>query len=153
MGKFSKLKSKRVQKDATSEYTLFQIELGGKSPVLIGKIAAERNRPYFNSLLKKSANSARKASAGKIDAAMLAQNRAIDRELFPKFVLTGWRDVIDDNGKAVPFSPEDCADFLGALDDWIFDDVRNYFSNPLSFQEEDDEEPVGAEEAGEVAKN
>lgn len=152
MSKFSHIKTHRVKADVTAEYTLYQISVNGVSPTLIVKPATELNKPYFNALLKRSARTARRAASGKIDAATIAQNRAEDRQLYPQHVVTGWTDVIGDDGKEVPFSKEDCADFLAAVDDWVFDDLRNFCGTPTNFTS-DDEIEVSAEDGEAKGKN
>ena len=133
MSRFNKLKA--AQAADTAEYEVFQIRVNDATPTLIVKQAGESNPPYFNALLKASARTARRALAGNIDAGTIAKNRAEDRKLFPKFVVQGWKDVVDDNGKAVPFTTEDCVDFLESIPDWVFDDLRNFCSTPANFMD------------------
>lgn len=153
MSKFGSMRKQHVKADDTAEYPLYQIELNGKSPTLLVRPATEVNKPYFNALLKRSARAARMARAGKIDAATLARNRDEDRQLYPELVVYGWKDVIGDDGKAVAFTRDDCAEFLGALDDWVFDDVRNFCGDPVSFRKEDQPMPPAADEVEALGKN
>jgi hypothetical protein len=115
------------------------MELEGE-PVLIGKFAGEANRPYFSSLLKRSARSARRLRAGKLSVRELEDNREHDRELFPKFILTSWEGFKDSEGNDALFNIANVSALVNALPEWMFDDVRNHFSNPLSFIESFDDE-------------
>ena len=142
MSKFSHLKANRVKADATAKYFLYQITVNGVSPTLIVKPATELNKPYFNALLKRSSKTARRAATGKIDPGVIAQNRKEDRQLYPLYVVVGWKDLIGDDGKEVAFSKEDCADFLAAIDDWIFDDLRNFCGAASTFADDDIEVDV-----------
>lgn len=133
MSKFGHIKSANLTAEKTVEYTMHQITVNGKSPTLIVKPATEINKGYFNALLKRSARLQRKVQAGRVDAATIAENRAEDRELYPQFIITGWRDVLDEHGNEVQFTQADCSDFLSAIDNWIFDDLRNFCGTPTNF--------------------
>jgi hypothetical protein len=126
---FSHLKSLDVR-DKTAPYTIHQI---AGAPVLTVRPATEANKPYFNAVLKRSRNNVRALKAGALSQAMIAENREQDRELFPRFVVIGWADVVDSQGAVVPFTAANCADFLRALPDWIFDDLRNFAGDSVNF--------------------
>jgi len=132
MTDFSHLKNLDV-KDKTARYTIHQI---AGTPVLIIKPATEANKPYFNAVLKKSRRNVRALKAGAINQVMIAENREQDRDLFPKFVVTGWEDLSDAKGKPVEFNRENCEAFLRALPDWIFDEVRDFAGNSVNFTED-----------------
>lgn len=129
MSNFSHLKKLDV-KDRTAKYQIFQIE---GEPTLIMKPATEANKPYFNSVLKKSRRKVKAVQAGALNSKMIQENRDEDRELFPKAVVIGWEGIVDNKGKEVPFTTEDCAQFLEALPDWIFDQVRNFAASSENF--------------------
>jgi hypothetical protein len=135
MANFGHLKSLDVTKEKTVTYTINQITVNDKSPVLTVAPATEANKGYFNALLKRAGRSARQVAAGKINAALISENRDEDRMLYPAHVVLGWEDVYDAEGNPVPFTKEDCADFLRALPDWIFDDLRNFCGKPDNFVE------------------
>jgi len=119
--------------------------------------AAECNKPYFNAVLRKQKASRRKLLAGKIDAAMLAQNREEDRQLYPKYVCTGkWGGWTDEAGKEVVFSIENARELLKQMPDHIFEDFRafcNTISNFVEDPDDEDEEPLDEVDAEEAAKN
>ena len=126
---FSHLKQLDV-KNKTASCPLYQ--LAGE-PVLTVKAATEANKPYFNAVLRRSRRNIKAVQAGAINPAMIAENREEDRELFPAHVITGWTGVLDARGEEVPFSREACAEFLQALPDWIFDEMRNFAGNAANF--------------------
>lgn len=111
-------------------YSLYQIAGDVKLHVLH---AGETNVPYFNEVLRRQAKNARIVSAGRLNQQFLAANRNEDRELFAKHILVGWENVCDTSGTEVPFSCENARDFLNALPDWIFDEVRTFAANATNF--------------------
>jgi hypothetical protein len=129
---FSHLKKLDI-KEQTTEYTLYQIE---GEPVLTMKPANEANKPYFNQVLKKSRRKLRRIQSGNLSTEFLEENRELDRQLFPKTVIIDWKGVKDSAGKTVPFTQEACAEFLQALPDWLFDEVRNHAAIHGNFVEE-----------------
>ncbi len=135
MADFKYLEALDVPVDKTVEYTFHQITVNGRSPTLIVAPATEANKPYFNALLKRASKSARQVRAGAINAGLIEENREEDRELYPKYVARGWRDMIDGGGIELKFSVSDCADFLNALANWMFDDLRNFCGNPANYAE------------------
>ena len=85
---------------------------------------------------------------------MIEDNRADDRELFPKYIVKGWDDVVDSGGNEVPFSAEACREFFSQLPDWLFDDITEHAATLSNYLDEDDDEDaedgeaVDGEEAG-----
>lgn len=120
---------------STADFTIHQITIDGKSPTLILKPATEANKGYFNVLLKRAGKSARKVRAGSINSGLVEENRDEDRDLYPKFIVVGWKDVLDVNGVEVDFNLEDCIKFLAQLPNWVFDDIRNFAGDPSNFIE------------------
>lgn len=138
MTDFSYLKKVDVKNNETKEYHISQISVSGKTPVLLVSAATESNTLYYNALLRDAIKNARKVRKGGVSAEMMKKNRDQDRELYPKHVIKGWRDIVDADGNEVPFSQEACSDFVNQLPDWIFDDIRNYCSDPTNFVDEFD---------------
>lgn len=122
--------SKLEVKDRTAKYPIYQIE---GEPVLIMRPANESNKPYFNSVLRKSRRNIRSLQVGAINQKMIDENREQDRILFPKHVIVGWENMPDSKGENVPFSSENCEAFLRALPNWIFDEIRNFASTSANF--------------------
>ena len=126
---FSHLKKLEV-KDKTAEYSIDQIE---GEPTFVMKPATEANKPYFNALLKQSRKKVRAVQVGSVNSKLIKENRAEDRELFPKYVIVDWKNVTDNKGKKSPFTEENCAQYLEALPDWSFDLVRAFASTSENF--------------------
>lgn len=133
MTDFANLKSLEVKAEKTSPFTIYQIE---GEPVLHIAPATEANKPYFNALLKRSRKNQRRINSGNFTGAIIQENRDNDRELYPRFVIRGWDEVIDSSGDAVPFNTQNATDFLQALPDWLFDEIRNFATDPQSFVNE-----------------
>ena len=74
------------------------------------------------------------------------ENRDEDRRLYPKHILRGWRGVVDSNGDVVEFNPERAAEFVEALPDWLFDELRAFCGDVQNFLEEDDGDEEDDEE-------
>ena len=130
---FSHIKALEVAGDRTAEMTLFQLE---GEPVLVLAPATENNVPLFNAALRRQGQVASMARVGASNVNTIKEGRAEDRELYAKHVVRGWRNVVDTDGEAVPFSKENCLDFLRALPIRMFDDVREFARNPLNFVDE-----------------
>jgi len=146
---FSHLRKLDVQGAAVAEFELVELE---GNPVLVGVFAGETNAPYYNQLVKRSGKNSRRFRAGKLTTRELEDNREHDRELFPKHVIKSWRGVMDSRGEPAQFSMANCLAFLSALPNWLFDDVRNHFSNPVSFVDDPDDS-VSAEEAEDLGNS
>lgn len=132
---FSHLSALNVDSGKTVEYPIPEIQVNGKSPTLILASATEANKPYFNELLKRAAKTAKAIKRGSLNADMLAENREEDKELYPKHVIKGWRDMLDAAGQDSPFHRENCELFIQALPDWLFDDIRTFCTEPSNLVE------------------
>lgn len=119
----------------TAEFTIHQVTVNGRSPTLILAPATEANKGYFNALLKRAGKSARKVKAGNINVGLIEENRDEDRDLYPKLIVKGWRDVTDINGTDVEFNVDDCAKFLAQLPSWLFDDIRAFAGDTSNYVE------------------
>lgn len=78
---------------------------------------------------------AEKTSMGAFDA--LDAIRSIDLELYPKHIILSWKGIQDVDGHDVEFSPEVCREFLAAIPDLLFDEIRMAASVPGNFGIED----------------
>ena len=141
----------------TARYTFYDIQ--GEPWIEVAR-ADESNQPYFNQLLRTQARG-RRAMRANINTGTLKRNRAEDRRLFPEFIGQRWGNVTDASGMPVPYDKEACRQFLEALPDEMFDDLRDFAANPYSFVEQlpGDEDDDGGdvrtaqEVAEEVGKN
>lgn len=133
MSKFSHLKKLDVDSTKTVPYEILQIV---DKPVLQLAPATEVNKNYFNALLRRARKTTKQVQAGAITANLIDSNRNEDKELYAQYIIKGWSGVKDDQGNDVPFSQADCLDFLKAIDNYIFDPIREFASNPLNFVED-----------------
>lgn len=134
MSKFGHLKKLEVGNDQTGEFHMHALE---GEPVLVVKPALESNRGYFNASLRSSRKNMRAIRNGNLTAGMLDETRETDRELYVGHVVVGWRNVVDAKGKPVEFNSSDCRDFLAALPNWLFDELREFCGTPGNFIQED----------------
>lgn len=130
MTDYSHLNKLAVSSTKTATYDIMQIE---GAPKLTLKAATEANKPFFNALLKRGKASARIIKSKGMNADMLASYRDEDRVLYAKHVITGWSGIKDASGKEVSFSQDECSAFLGALPDYIFDEIREFATNEGNF--------------------
>ncbi len=134
MADFGQLRALEVTADRTAEFILHQVE---GAPTLVLAPATESNIPLFNAALKHAGRTTNRVKAGaKQNLGTIKQGRTQDRELYAKFVVKGWRRVVDVNGDEVPFCRDSCLDFLTALPDYMFDDVREFAREPSNFVDE-----------------
>lgn len=146
---FGYLKQKQVSREGTAEMTLYAAAYDdGTFPVLEGKHAGLTNAALVAESTKNlSPKSRRNAARGKVSVADIEENRAKERELYAKHVITGWSNVRNSTGKESSFSVDNCKAFLAELPQDFFDDIADFFTNPDNFRNENlsDEE---AEEVG-----
>lgn len=93
--------------------------------------AGQCNTAYSNALSK--TNAANGSMRGMTGAEMLAMNIELERELFPKYVVVGWKGIIDGRGKPVKYSANACSAFFAALPDWIVQRVSQFAARPENF--------------------
>lgn len=147
-----------VSDGRTARLVMHQIAVGGATPFLVVKPATEATKGYYNAVLKRAGKSLRQVQAGAINAGMMDENRKDDRKLYPVHIVTGWGHIKEDgaeiagtipdaDGTLAKFSPEACGEFIQALPNWLFDDIRQFCGNPSNFVE-DDEAVMDVDEAG-----
>lgn len=137
MTDFSHLSKLQIETDKTITYDLE--DLVGQ-PSLQVLPATEGNKEYFNAALKSQRKN--RTSNKNIDAAFIQKGRAKDKELYPKYIIKGWSGILDTQGNAVEFSVENAIEFIRALPDYLFDDLRDFCQNPKNFTNVEDEEVV-----------
>ena len=143
MSKFSNLQQYEITADKTVKYEMSDIQMNGKTPFLMVKPATEANKPFAKSQLARSNKRIKIASARGVSLEALEANRADDRDLYPKHIITGWGNVFDNEGGEVPFTGENCKEFLEALPGWIFDSLRSFCATPSNFSGVVDGEELG----------
>lgn len=133
---FSNLSKYEVTNEHVARLTLYSITLpNGVSPTLIGRPCGQINKAYFNALMRSSAKRALQP-VSRQNLAATEEHRKVDRVLYAKFVITGWEDVVDASMDSVPFTEENCTDFLRSLPAHIFDEIRAFFLDLGNFTEE-----------------
>lgn len=112
MANYDRIKKLLVADDQTAEYAL-PICLSDdptKPVVLICIPAGTNNKALTNAGLKMAQARPKKT---RFDHDDLVVARGDNATLFPRFVIKGWRNVFDDDGRtAVPFSPDECEKLL-----------------------------------------
>lgn len=147
MSRFGKLKSLEISDKKTARYTFYEIE---GEPVVVVSPATEVNKPYFNALLKRSRKNQRRLSSGHVSADVIKENRENDRELYAHYILRDWEKIDKLAGEELEPNVENFQEFLNALPDHIFDDLRIFAADPQSFtdMEFDVEETAGNSQSG-----
>ena len=151
MSRFSKVSEQYSPKARSVRFALpLEAAPGAPQPTLLVRYAGDTNNGWRNAIAKFNAKTglARKAVQGRSrEADRLALER--DIELYPEHIISGWEGIVDDDGQQVSFSREACREFLEALPQWIFDDVRIFCSTATNFiaGSEPTEEEIG-EQAG-----
>ena len=132
MADFSQIKRQEAI-TPTARHTFYEF---GDEPWVEVKPATERNKPFFNALLKRQRRGRRILRAGALTVDMIKRTRADDRELYAKYIVTGWGNVVDVEGATVDLSPDNCLDFLNAIPDESFDLLRDFAGDAQSFVED-----------------
>lgn len=141
MSKFTYLEKTKIQSTKVVDYTMSQITINGESPVLSVSHAGNSNKRYLNALLARSGNLT-KMGRKKVNADTLTEARERDIEIYSKYVIQGWDNVIDDSGKPCDFTVDNCQDFLSSIPEWVLDELRDFCSDPLSFSDNLDVDSV-----------
>lgn len=102
-------------------------------PVLLVLPATTDNRQYTNAKNQRPRPKITKAAQYTED--FKEELRAIDRELYPLYVVTGWVEgtVLSGDGKIVLPSRAAVQSFIGKLNKHWFDQVRDFCSNANNF--------------------
>lgn len=132
---FNHVRKLAVPQGATSKFTFYQIQ--GR-PSLTVKPTGEANPPYMNAMFKRSKGVARRLRSGDMSVDLLEETRDIDLKLYPKFVVTGWDDVETDSREKAPFSAELVGQFLEALPEDMFDELRAHCGDLSNFRDDGD---------------
>ena len=146
MANFDYLKDFDVKSEESQKYEMGDIRMNDKVPFLMVKPATEANKPFARAQLLRS-NKRIKSTGGRgVSLETIEGSRDDDRELYPRFVITGWGNVFDTSKKEITFSVRECEEFLTALPNWIFDGLRSYCTNPQNFSALDESDIAAAGE-------
>ncbi|PHS61181.1 MAG: hypothetical protein COB09_18510 [Thalassobium sp.] len=154
MSKFGNLKSLVV--DTNSRFTMALPEIGAKTALILAP-AQETNVPYFRTLKKQAKTNAKRNrtlhAAGNYGLDVM---RGDDKAIYPGYVIVGWEHMPGENKEGVmgevPFSIEDCEEFLSELPNWVFDKIRGIAAEPKTFVALP-EEVISEEDKEEYLKN
>ena len=141
MSKFEHLKSLVVTGDDVSDFTFYEIE---GAPVLECAPATSVNKPFFNAVMRMGKAAARKMRGRKNQiptAAQLSEVRRQDITLFVEFIVKGWRNVVDKEGNPVEFNAQECQEFLFAIPEDMFDELRAFCLDISNFRDQDEMDP------------
>lgn len=117
-------------------FTFQGVSSGDGEPWVDVARADSSNKPYFNAFTKKNLRNRQLLRMSSITADQIEQSRNQDRDLYSKFIIKGWGNVVEKNGQAVEFSEDNCKQFLDALPYWLFDELRDFASRPDSFEDD-----------------
>lgn len=135
MPSFARLREQNaVSADKGRTFVLYRINKDNP-PELDVRSATKANKAWWNANQTATASDLTLTAAkrGTITVeAQLAIDR-IDMRLYAEHVVYGWRNVIDDEGTAVPFSPGVCAEFLAAIDSDSFEELREFCRHASNF--------------------
>lgn len=106
------------------------------SPILMVLSATESNKPFFNAVLKKSRKRTKQVQSGAIDSNFISDSREEDKELYAKWIVKGWSNLKDAQGKSVEYKEEYCLEYLRALPWQVFDELRAFCNEPNNFRDE-----------------
>ena len=130
----SKFGIKKTERHQSVDYIMHDVTLdNGLSPVFSVKPASDTNKPYISALLRQNAQARRNSQ---VTLKVLDRNRQDDIELYAKYIITGWQNVIDVDGVAVEYSSEEGKQFLTEIvkdNSWIFDNLRVFCSDMHNF--------------------
>lgn len=150
MADFSNYAQLREDGTATKPFTFEELQ---GAPIIHSRPATSANSRYNNARLKALG---KRTAGGKkklrVSASTVEAARREDADMLAKFCAVSWDPApVDASGEAVPFSADNCREFFLAIPDWMFDEYRNWVSDPLNFVEsgdEGEEEPDDEEEVG-----
>lgn len=139
MGKFSHY-SIPVTSTTTRECTLYGVPAldpeDGSEPLyatLICRPAWDINTDYANARIKVSKPRSKTMQKQGVKAQDMRAIRLEDKPLYAEHVVVGWKNVFDGNQQEVPFTKEDCKEFLAAIPDQEFDEIREFCNNHVNW--------------------
>ena len=139
--KFARLKPTKPIGEVEVDYTFWDLE---DEPVLTVRTIADPNKDYRNAMMARANQSRRRVKGNRRDdaAAMDRLQHDLDMEIFPKYVITGWKGVKEDSGKESEFKEANVRDFLIAIDEiGLFSDLRAFCATVTNFMDVDVPDP------------
>lgn len=142
MTRFNYLAKAQVKPDLVKPYELADLEINGVIPILYVRTATDANVDLFTHRLAEAQNKPARRKSKKVTKADIQKVREDDIDLYARYVVTDWENVIDDSGKKVPFDVDSCRDYLLSLPSYIVDPMRDYCSDALNWTDSLDVESV-----------
>ena len=121
-----------------SKFVQFDLPEIGEGAALTVAPAGETNQEYFKAVLKAGGAPTKgmrqkKQVATEVTPEEVKKQRAIDREMFSKYVVKGFVKMVDEKEEPVPFNEANVNDLMNALPDWLFDELRKFCSDVGNF--------------------
>jgi len=123
MANFSHLDDLAVDNSSTAEFIFSRI-MG--TPVLTVRPAHRVNRDFLNEMLSASKEVARRIGKLEHEDTDFDKVRENDADVFARCIVTGWRNVVDSDGNEVEFTRDNCREFLLAIPEDMFDNLRTF---------------------------
>lgn len=135
---FSHLVEDVGEKKLTAVYTFEEIK---GQPWIECKPATVANSKYYNALMRSMRR--RGFRGNTITAKEVEKARVNDTRLLSEHCAIRWGNITDKSNKSVPFSQENCRQFLDQIRGRVeeaFDAFRTWATDPASFRDGDDDE-------------
>lgn len=118
---------------------------GMDDPIVLDVLPALAvNKPLLNEQAKMHAKLQRKMGRKQeLSVKDLEEMRSVIRKQYAQYVVKGWKNVLDASGEPVPFSVDNCHQFLMILPDEMFDEIADFCRDSENFLESADAEDLG----------
>lgn len=154
---FSHLDELVAPTDKTVEYELFEI----RGAPLLSICCAQDNEDYLNKIRARRSQierqvremQAKQKKSRRLRPTDIIRElmRPVDTECYPGTIIKNWdENLVEKNGTKVPYTDDNCVEFLKRLPNHIFDPLREFVSDPNNFLDLDDvsTDPVEMEAVG-----
>lgn len=124
----------------------YELDVQGlEEPILLDVLPALAvNKPLLNEQAKMHAKLQRKMGRKQeLSVKDLEELRSVIRRQYAQYVVKGWKNVLDASGEPVPFSVDNCHQFLMVLPDEMFDEIADFCREADNFLESADAEDLG----------
>jgi hypothetical protein len=124
----------------------YELDIPGmEDPIVLEVLPALAvNKPLLNEQAKMHAKLQRKMGRKQeLSVKDLEEMRSVIRKQYAQYVVKGWKNVLDASGEPVPFSVDNCHQFLMILPDEMFDEIADFCRDPENFLESEDAEDLG----------
>lgn len=128
--------------DTSSKTVRFEFDMLHDVPVAIVRPATQSNSEYFSRAMQIGSDITKSLKRGKgISRETMKKLRERDYELFPRHVIVSWENPpTDASGAPVEMTPENTEQFLRALPEYVFEELRNFVGNEYNFLDHSSED-------------